>query len=126
MIFISISLTILALTGGMFLLAKSNKDNLGIFFKIIAYFIIIASFLNLAGSTIHCAMKFYHKEYLNNEIRMRDNFINRMKFYQDMHDDGFGDWKRNHDENDWNQRRERFDGYWKKEKETSDSSNYKK
>lgn len=124
MIFTSISLTILALTGGMFLLAKTNKDNLGLFFKIIAYFIIITSFFNLAGSTIHCAMKFYHKEYLCNEIRMRENFINHMRFQYDMNEDGFGDWKRNHDENDWNQRRERFDCYWKKE--TSDSSKYKK
>jgi hypothetical protein len=43
--FIPISLALLALSAGMLLLAKTNKDNLGLFFKSISLFIIIGSFL---------------------------------------------------------------------------------
>jgi Spy/CpxP family protein refolding chaperone len=45
MILISVSLALLAVTAGMFLLAKTRKESLGIFFKAISYFIIIAGFL---------------------------------------------------------------------------------
>jgi|GEM_PF-5202160 len=51
MIFIPISVALLALTSGMLLLAKTRKENLGKFFKVISYFIIISSFL-IMGLTI--------------------------------------------------------------------------
>ena len=45
MIFIPISLALLAFSTGMFLLAKTRKENLSRFFKAMSYFIIIVSFL---------------------------------------------------------------------------------
>jgi hypothetical protein len=47
MILISVSLTLIALTGGTFLLAKAKKDGLGIYYKFMAWFVIIASILTL-------------------------------------------------------------------------------
>ena len=47
MILVSISLALIALLGGMFLLAKTQKDNLNLFFKVVAYFIIVVSFLSI-------------------------------------------------------------------------------
>ena len=55
MIFIPIAL--LALAGGMFLLAKTRKEDLGRFFEFISYFIIIASFLIMSLAIIHCFTK---------------------------------------------------------------------
>lgn len=49
--FMPISLALLALSAGMFLLAKTNKEDLGKFFKVISFFIIICSFL-VMGLTI--------------------------------------------------------------------------
>jgi len=70
MILVPVSITLLALSTGMFLLAKANKDNLGVFYKIVAYFIIVASFLNLACCAMHCAMQFYDKKF-EHEIMMQ-------------------------------------------------------
>ena len=50
------AMLLLALTGGMFLLAKSNKDNLGIFYKIVSWFVIVAAMLALVCCTLHCVM----------------------------------------------------------------------
>ena len=72
MILIPASLTLISLTAGMFLLAKINKDNLGIFFKVIAYFIIVASFLNLACCALHCAMQLCNEKF-RHEIMMQKN-----------------------------------------------------
>jgi Spy/CpxP family protein refolding chaperone len=49
--FIPISLALLTLSAGMFLLAKTNKEDLGKFFRVISFFIIISSFL-VMGLTI--------------------------------------------------------------------------
>ena len=76
----SIALTLIALTGGMFLLAKTHKDNLGVFFKIIAYFIIIASFLNLICTAAHNAFKYYGKARFGHEMMMHKKFMD-MGFY---------------------------------------------
>jgi len=50
--FIPVSLALLVLTAGMFLLAKTNKDNLGRFFKFISIFIIACSFLIMGLSLV--------------------------------------------------------------------------
>lgn len=52
MIFIPISLALLAFSTGMFLLAKTRKENLSRFFKAISYLIIIASFLIICLTVI--------------------------------------------------------------------------
>jgi hypothetical protein len=75
---ISISVSLIALAGGMFLLEKTNKDNLGLFFKVIAYLIIILSLLILActaikGSMNHCGKSHRHlmgyEEFMDDHIR---------------------------------------------------------
>lgn len=48
MFIVAVPLTLLVITGGMFLLAKTQKENLGNLFKYVSYFIIIAGFLALA------------------------------------------------------------------------------
>jgi hypothetical protein len=73
-ILISSGLSLLALTGGMFLLAKSNKDMLSMFFKLVAYFIIIVSFLNLACTALHGVMRIYGKHYFYNRMRDHEKF----------------------------------------------------
>jgi len=57
MILIPICLALIALTGGTFLLAKAVKDTLGLFFKIVAWFIIVASFLSHGCVALHTAVK---------------------------------------------------------------------
>lgn len=48
---IAIPLTLLVITGGMFLLAKTQKENLGNLFKYISYFVIVVGFLALLCTT---------------------------------------------------------------------------
>lgn len=52
---ICVAALLLALTGGMFLLAKTKKDNLGTFFNVVSWFIIVLSFLVLICCGIRCA-----------------------------------------------------------------------
>lgn len=47
MIIIACSLSLLAIVSGMFLLAKTQKDNLSNMFKYVAYFVIIAGFFHV-------------------------------------------------------------------------------
>jgi hypothetical protein len=114
----SIALALLALTGGMFLLAKTKKDNLGLSFKIISYFIIIASFLNLACTAAHGAMKFYGRSYCNHEMMMHEKF---MKDDMGSYHHGMGRYG-----NECCERYEgscmkdnRYGGYWGKDKKDS-------
>jgi hypothetical protein len=68
---ISFSLALVALAAGMFLLAQTMKDNLNLFFKVVAYFIIVASFLGMACIGIHGAVRMYSKhEHPGGEMRM--------------------------------------------------------
>lgn len=53
---ICIALVLMALTGGMFLLAKTNKDNLGAFFKVISWAVIVISILALVCCLCCCMM----------------------------------------------------------------------
>lgn len=55
---ISIGITLLALTGAMFLLAKTNKDGLGTMFKAAAWIIILSCVINLGCTALHGLMKF--------------------------------------------------------------------
>jgi len=89
MVLIPIALTLIAITAGMFLLAKTNKDNLGILFKIVAYFIIISGFLNLACSAMMCMMGFYGKHHFNGEMKMHNKWMkHNMELYH--HNMGMG------------------------------------
>lgn len=59
---IGIALLLTALTGGMFLLAKTQKDNLNIFFKIISWFVIVLSLGAIICCGIRCAARGCCKE----------------------------------------------------------------
>src|SRR5437868_1107335 len=48
------ALLLLSLTGGMFLLAKTKKDNLGIFFKGISWLVITVSLASMAFLAVAC------------------------------------------------------------------------
>jgi hypothetical protein len=50
---ISSALGLIAFTGGMFLLAKTKKELLGVFFKIASYFIICVSLLLILCTAFH-------------------------------------------------------------------------
>ena len=56
--FVSLALLLLAIAGGMFLLAKTNKDNLGNLFRFVSWFIIVSGFLALflCGLMCICSM----------------------------------------------------------------------
>jgi len=57
-----VGITLLALASGMFLLAKTSKDNLGLIYKIAAWFIIISSIINLGCAGLNSMMKLYSKQ----------------------------------------------------------------
>ena len=54
---ISIALSLLALTAGVWFLYKSQKENLSILYKVTAWFIIIATLLNMACCGMRCCMQ---------------------------------------------------------------------
>lgn len=45
--YVSVAFTLIALIAGMYLLAKSKAENLGKFFTLVSYFIVIVAFLSL-------------------------------------------------------------------------------
>ena len=49
MILIAASMSLLVIIAGMFLLAKTQKENLSNLFKYVSYFVILVGFLNLFG-----------------------------------------------------------------------------
>ena len=61
MVLISTSLSLLAIVAGMHLLALTNKENLGRFFKLTSYFIVIVGFLSIAcigaRGMMHCGFR---------------------------------------------------------------------
>ena len=79
MITASISLSLIALASGMFLCAKAVKDNLGLLYRIVAYFIIIASLLSLGCSAMHMAFRMGSKAH----------FMKEMKMHKHKMEDGF-------------------------------------
>lgn len=84
-ILISVGLSLIALTGGMFLLAKINKDSLGMIYTIVAYFIIIASFINLACTGLLCVGKMYGKMYGKAQHHELMMYKKHKKGYKDYH-----------------------------------------
>ena len=52
--FVSLALLLMAIAGGMFLLAKTNKDNLGNFFRFVSWFIIVSGFMGLLLCGLMC------------------------------------------------------------------------
>lgn len=52
MILIAASMSLLVIIAGMFLLAKTQKENLSNLFKYVSYFVIIVGFLNLFGGGV--------------------------------------------------------------------------
>lgn len=72
MLIVSSSLSLLAIVAGMFLYAKTIKDELNWLFKTVAYFIIIAGFLNLFSGCAFFALKTIYKIGAN-RIEMQKN-----------------------------------------------------
>jgi hypothetical protein len=62
MILIASSFSILVIVAGMFLLAKTQKDNLSNFFKYISYFVIIFGFLSLFAGAAHFVMRHFYNQ----------------------------------------------------------------
>ena len=54
---ISIAVMLLALTGGMFLLAKTQKDGLNVFFKVMSWFVIVLSLGAILCCGIRCVAR---------------------------------------------------------------------
>ena len=57
MILIAASMSLLVIIAGMFLLAKTQKENLSNLFKYVSYFVILVGFLNLFGGGAFFVMK---------------------------------------------------------------------
>ena len=53
---IAIALLLLSLTGGMFLLYKTQKESLGGFFKVIAWLVIVVSLGSMVCCGLRCVM----------------------------------------------------------------------
>lgn len=85
-IIISIGVSLVALAAGAFLLARASRENFGLWYKIIAWFIIVASFLNLGCAAMHSAMKFYGRHYMHHEKKM----YKKMKMYGMYNKEGMG------------------------------------
>lgn len=64
---IAVALSLLALTGGLFLLAKTNKDSLGMAFKLVSWIVILFSFLVFLCSVVQGFQKmFRHHDHMEN------------------------------------------------------------
>lgn len=88
MILVASSLSLLAIVAGMFLYAKTIKDELNRFFKIVSLFIIIVGFLNLfAGSAFFMVKGIYKfsKYHHNLQKGGYGHHGNKMKKQKYMH-----------------------------------------
>ena len=63
---IAIALLLLSLTAGTWLLYKTQKENLGTLFKVIAWFVLIVSFCSIICCGLHCVVHHYRKGERNN------------------------------------------------------------
>lgn len=86
MILIASSVSLLVIVAGMFLLAKTQKDNLSNLFKYVSYFVIIVGFLNLFYGGIHFIMKQCSRHYAA-EMKHYKKYDkhDKMMMYQQMH-----------------------------------------
>lgn len=64
---ICIALLLLSLTAGMFLLYKTQKENLNTFFKIVSWFIIVVSFGAMICCTVCCIRKCCRQQCAGNQ-----------------------------------------------------------
>jgi hypothetical protein len=78
LISISIGITLLALTGGMFLLAKVKNDALGTLFKVAAWTIIICCVINLGCTVLRGFMKFSGM-HARHEMKMHEKMEKKHK-----------------------------------------------
>jgi hypothetical protein len=60
---IAISLLLISLTAGMWLLYKTQKENLNTFFKVVSWFVIVASFLTMICCGMRCMFCSYSAKY---------------------------------------------------------------
>lgn len=56
-----IAMLLLSLTGGMFLLAKTKKDGLSMFFTVVSWFVIVASLLAILCCGVRCMAMCGHR-----------------------------------------------------------------
>src|SRR4051812_273513 len=73
--YISTGVGLVALAAGTLLLAMARRDNLGIWYKIAGWFIILASIINMGCAALHCAMKFYGKQHMYKEWKMHGKMM---------------------------------------------------
>lgn len=69
---IAIALLLLSLTAGMWLLYKTQKENLNGFFKFVAWLVIVASFIAMICCACCCAMRCCMKKQECREMQMRE------------------------------------------------------
>jgi hypothetical protein len=116
--FIASGVSLLALAAGVFLLAQATRDNLGLIYKIVAWFIIAGSIVNAGSNAMNCMFKFYHRHMMGHEMKMDHEMeMNKMFMHHKM-------WSQSHDCGDGcngtccrdtrNGGMCRTDGYWKK------------
>lgn len=93
MIIVASSLSLLAIVAGMFLYAKTIKDNLNQFFKIAAYFIIIVGFINLFVGSAFIMMEKIYKHHQKMEKGNYGHHGKKMKKhkYKQMSYEGMSD-----------------------------------
>jgi hypothetical protein len=86
MCFISFALLLTAIAAGMFLLAKTNKDGLGNFYRFVSWFIIVSGFLGILLCGMMCLFRmccggFHNREH--DKMMMFHNGMN-MNFEDEM------------------------------------------
>lgn len=93
MLLIALGLALLAIVGGMFLLARTQKENLGILFRYVSYFVIIMGFLSILGIGVKGIMRRIHARD-RNQMMMSQQF--RMNRYGGGNHimNGMGRWNR--------------------------------
>ena len=95
-ILISIAVLLLSLTAGTFLLYKTKKEELGVFFKVVSWFVIVFSILLIFCSLIHCIVA----RELRMENRFKQNEMMRGEMPYMMRENGNFRFREMHDERD--------------------------
>jgi len=72
---IGIAVLLLSLTAGTFLLAKTKKEDLGTFYRVISWFVIVFSVLLIACSVIRCIVGRQHRMNHNQGEMMRHRMM---------------------------------------------------
>lgn len=88
MIVVASSLSLLAIVAGMLLYAKTIKDNLNLFFKIVACFIIVMGFLNLFLGSALIVMKEMYMHHQKMEMGSYEHHGKKMKKHKYMSHEG--------------------------------------